>query len=143
MTIVIRVAHPEDFERICAFYLLNDYDSPINPGDTVILAEEGDQLCGAVRLLIEEDVLVLRGMTVAEPYQRKGIGTQMLEHVDQLLGNRECYCIPYTHLRDFYSQIGFQEIEPSLGPGFLAGRLALYGEQLGLNVIIMRRAGEE
>jgi N-acetylglutamate synthase-like GNAT family acetyltransferase len=142
MTVVIRVAQPEDFERVGAFYHLNGYDSPIHPEDMVVLAEDRNQLCGAVRLLAEEDVLVLRGMRVAEPFQRQGIGTKMLEAVGRLLGNRECYCIPYPYLRDFYSQIGFQEIEPSFAPDFLANRLALYRQQLGLNVMIMRRAGE-
>lgn len=139
--VVIRVAQPQDFECINAFYRLDGYDSPIDPEDVIVLAEDRNQLCGAVRLLAEEDVLVLRGMRVAMPFQRQGIGTKMLEAVGHLLGSRECYCIPYPYLRDFYAQIGFQEIEPSLAPDFLAKRLALYRQQLGLNVIIMRRAG--
>ena len=140
--IEIREAKPEDFDRVVAFYRFNDYAAPIDPANIVIVAVEEGQIRGAIRLVAEDGVLVLRGMRVAEPFQRKGIGTRMLEQADRLLGTTDCFCIPYTHLRDFYSLIGFEEIDPLLAPRFLSGRYAKYREQMGLDVIIMRRVGQ-
>ena len=77
-------------------------------------------------------------MRVAEPWRRRGLGTQMLHVVDAWLNGRDCYCVPYSHLPSFYSQIGFTEITPESAPPFLAARLNDY-KQRGLNVILMAR----
>jgi hypothetical protein len=63
----------------------------------------------------------------------------MLERVHELVGNMSCFCIPYTHLHDFYAQIGFEEINPRAAPRFLSARYTVYRQELGLDVIIMQR----
>jgi GNAT superfamily N-acetyltransferase len=80
----------------------------------------------------------LRGMRVAEEWRRHGIGSQILRAVADWLGKRQCYCVPYVHLVEFYSQIGFSEIAPVLAPAFLARRLAEYRGK-ALDVTIMAR----
>ena len=77
-------------------------------------------------------------MRIAEKWRRRGIGSQMLRFLDAWLGNRECYCVPYAHLVEFYGQIAFVEIAPAAAPPFLADRLAEYRRQ-ALNVTIMVR----
>ena len=86
----------------------------------------------------ENNTLVLRGMRVAAQWRRHGIGGQMLWAIAVWLGKRECYCVPYVHLVEFYGQIGFVEIAPASAPSFLAERLAEYRRR-SLNVTIMAR----
>ena len=78
-------------------------------------------------------------MRVAEAWRGKGVGRLILERVDSTLGNRQCFCIPYRHLGAFYAAIGFVEIEPTAAPEFLRARLAVYRQDLKLDVIIMAR----
>jgi hypothetical protein len=63
----------------------------------------------------------------------------MLRELSAWLGDRECYCIPYSHLVGFYAQIGFAEMAPVAAPAFLAERLADYRRRRGLDVVIMGR----
>jgi hypothetical protein len=63
----------------------------------------------------------------------------MLGRVHELVGNSGCFCIPYTHLRDFYAQIGFEEINLRATPRFPSACYTLYKLELGLDVIIMQR----
>jgi hypothetical protein len=62
----------------------------------------------------------------------------MLEAIAAWLGDRECYCVPYPHLVEFYAQIGFAVFEPAAAPAFLAERVAEYRRR-GQDVILMRR----
>ena len=105
---------------------------------TTWLAESTGQIVGIVRVAEEEGTLVLRGMRVAPAFQRRQIGTRLLQNIAGWLGQRECYCIPYRHLSGFYGQIGFVETDGGSAPEFLGERLADY-RQSGLSVILMRR----
>ena len=138
MSVTIRIAHANDFNRILAAYQAWDYSAGMVPDDIAWLAEVADELVGVVRIAPESGTLVLRGMRIAEQWRRRGIGSQMLRIVSAWLGRRECYCIPYTHLIDFYGQIGFVETPPAAAPQFLASRLEEYLRR-GLNVTIMAR----
>ena len=106
--------------------------------DTAWLAEIADELIGIVRIAPENGTLVLRGMRIAEQWRRRGIGSRMLRVLAAWLGNRECYCVPYVHLVEFYQQIGFIEIATAATPSFLAERQAEYRRR-ALNVTIMVR----
>jgi hypothetical protein len=59
----------------------------------------------------------------------------MLHVVAKWLSHSDCYCVPYSHLTAFYSQIGFEEIA---APPFLGARLKDYKDQ-GLDVTLMAR----
>ncbi len=102
------------------------YGGGLKAEDTVWLAEAASELIGVVRIAPEENVLVLRRMRIAEPWQRRGVGSKMLFAVAEWLASRECYCLPYAHLVAFYGQIGFVEISPAAVPSFLARRLTEY-----------------
>jgi uncharacterized glyoxalase superfamily protein PhnB/N-acetylglutamate synthase-like GNAT family acetyltransferase len=138
---IARKAHPEEFERIAAFYRDNDYRPAISPADVIVVAENAGALCGAVRICDERDVLVLRGMRVGKDMRRRGIGTHLLQAVEPVIGARECFCIPHRHLRSFYGRIGFVEVEAAEAPSFLRERCAEYRREYGLDVIVMRRPG--
>ena len=139
MTTRIRIAEPADAGRIRAAYAAWDYARLIAPDDTIWIAENGDELVGIVRIAREFGTLVLRGMRIAETWQRRGIGTQMLDAVDAWLGERKCYCVPYAHLGEFYGQIGFEIIEVDVAPLFLRGRIHEY-RRASLDVMVMVRA---
>ncbi|HXJ40980.1 MAG TPA: GNAT family N-acetyltransferase [Bryobacteraceae bacterium] len=136
--VTIRIAHSCELNRILAAYKNWGYGGGITPDDTAWLAEVATELIGIVRVAPECDILILRGMRIAEQWQRRGIGGQMLRIVAEWLGKRECYCVPYTHLVHFYGQIGFVETEAAAAPSFLALRLDEYTRR-SLDVTIMVR----
>ena len=138
MSVLIREAGPSDFARVREAYVRFDYERPVCAEDAIWIAEEGDEVLGVVRIASEEGVLVLRGMRVVDRMQRHGIGTRLLRAVEKWLGERECFCIPYTHLVSFYAQIRFEQIKPEAAPAFLAQRMRDYREK-GLDAILMRR----
>lgn len=134
----VRRARPEESERVAAFYRAEGYAAAVRPWDAPIIAEADGELCGVFRLCIENDVLVLRGMRIREDVRRQGIGTRMLRASVPIIGERDCFCIPYRHLCDFYGQIGFLEIDHAEAPPFLHERCAAYVRR-GLDAIIMHR----
>lgn len=136
----IRIAHIADLGRIVTAYESWGYKRGVSPSDTVWMAEADGELIGVVRIAPENGTLVLRGMRIAEPWRTRGIGSEMLCSLAVWLGDRECFCVPYSHLVAFYAKIGFIEIAPGTAPNFLADRLAEY-KATGLDVTIMRRPG--
>ena len=134
----IRIAGAAEAARIRSVYAALGYRREIDPLDTVWLAESAGAVAGIVRVSGEQGSLVLRGMRIAEPFRRQRIGTRLIQAIAEWLGDRPCYCIPYSHLTSFYGQAGFIEIEPGAAPRFLAERLADY-RRSGLEVLLMRR----
>ncbi len=134
----IRIARPDEYNRVLTAYAALGYRRTIDPADTVWLAENPEEAVGIVRVAAEQGTLVLRGMRIAEHARRQRLGTRMLHAIGEWLENRECYCVPYPHLAGFYGQVGFAVIEPTAAPVFLAERLANY-QRSGEDVILMRR----
>lgn len=140
MHVIRKLQHCES-PKLRAFYRENGYLSEIGPGHNCLVAEAGGVIQAALRLCWEEGCLVLRGMRVAEPFQRMGIGSELLHFAALEIGDNECYCIPYRHLDDFYAQVGFRRISSENAPDFLRMRYVIYIQQLDLDVILMRKAG--
>jgi predicted N-acetyltransferase YhbS len=136
--ITYRVATQGELPRVTAFYRENGYGATVSPGDCVLVAQGENQIVGVVRICKESDTVVLRGMRVTPSFQGRGIGTALLGEVSELIGQRECYCVPYAHLQAFYSRIGFHTVEPEQSPAFLAHRRDEY-EARGLDVVLMFR----
>jgi N-acetylglutamate synthase-like GNAT family acetyltransferase len=139
----INVVPNENRGRVLSFYARNQYDQAIAHDDILLIAEESGAIQGALRLCREEGLLVLRGMRVAKDYQERGIGRLLLRRAVDQLASQECFCIPHRHLRAFYQEAGFQEVDPATVPTFLADRLSKYRNRLGLDVILMRRGTEQ
>jgi GNAT superfamily N-acetyltransferase len=138
MAVTTRVATQDDRIRVREFYRQFDYAQHIHPEDTFVIAAQNGEICAALRLAVENGVLLLRGMRVAASHRRQGIGTQLLGAAAPVIGGRECFCIPHRYLILFYNQIGFVEIEPAQAPEFLRQRIVEYRENLGLDVVLMR-----
>lgn len=141
MSLSVRIAEPSDAPQIHAAYERWNYSHHLAPDDVFWLAEDTHELIGMVRIAYENGVHVLRGMRVAPQWQRRGVGTRILRSVALWLGKRECYCIPYRYLVQFYERAGFREVAPETGPTFLKDRLKDYRRH-GLDVILMLRSGD-
>jgi len=134
----IRITRPDEHSRVLSVYAALGYRRTIDPADTVWLAESAEDVVGIVRVAAERETLVLRGMRIAEHARRQRLGTRMLEAIAEWLGDRECYCVPYLHLVEFYGQVGFAVVEPADAPTFLAERVEEY-RRSGQDAILMRR----
>lgn len=131
-------ASPLDVRGVVELYREAGYGAPVEPGATLIVAKAGRRVVGVVRLCSEEQVTVLRGMQVKQGFQRQGIGARLLAACRPHLDRQQAFCLPYTHLLDFYSAAGFEVVSSAELPVFLAQRLASYLAE-GQQVLAMRR----
>ncbi len=138
MTIDTAVSSPDDLADIAALYADAGYRAAIDPADTLLVARAGGQLAGVVRLCTEEGVTVLRGMQVRPAFQRQGVGLALLAACGPWLERGPAFCLPYTHLVDFYAAAGFAPVHADALPDFLARRLSAYLAK-GQQVLAMRR----
>lgn len=129
-----------DLALVNDFYNEVDYGGVASPRDVVVVAANGDRIVGVVRICKENGILVLRGMEIAKEYQRQGIGTSMLQKVEEVLDQQECYGIPYDHLEKFYARIGFHFIDEKEAPPHLRDRIRSYrSKSNGKKYAIMKR----
>ncbi len=136
----ISVAGESELTEIEAFYASVGYTGGALPADTILVACDRERITGVVRLCEEFEHLVLRGMYVASDQQRSGIGQALLRELSSRVGTRECWCIPFTHLRDFYGRIGFAEVASRKAPRFLKDRHARYLKEGGDMIVMARPA---
>lgn len=122
------------------FYESVGYTGGVKNTDVVFIARKDDKIIGLARLCKEEGIFVLRGLYVAEDVRGGGIGTRLLQIVSDNVGNQDCWCVPYKHLYEFYSNVGFSDCRGSEVPAFLLKRCHDYILK-GMDVIIMKRPG--
>ena len=134
----IREGLPEELDRVRASYAEWGYTGGVSRADVVLVAESGGQLLGLVRRTREFETVMLRGMHVAPDFQRRSVGTRLLEAFVTALNGAECYCVPYAHLVDFYGRQGFELESIKNAPRFLTERLAQYRAK-GIEAVLMRR----
>jgi N-acetylglutamate synthase-like GNAT family acetyltransferase len=85
---------------------------------------------------------MLPGMRVKPEFQRQGIGAQILEEVQLVLEDQECFAMAYAHLENFYGRIGFRKIDKREAPAFLWERIETYRtENPQQEFILMRKSG--
>jgi predicted N-acetyltransferase YhbS len=137
----------QELSAIEAFYAQCGYRGDVAPDDIIVTATDGKRIVGVVRLCSEHGVTVLRGMEIAPGYQRQGIGTQMLDELDKLIGKKECWVIALVHLQTFYGRIGFRFIGELKAPPHLVSRIVSYrslnqAANNGKENIIMIRAAQ-
>ena len=136
--ITVRRADRSEWHRVETFYLERKYRGVLSPSAIVVVAERGPELIGLGRVQLEDGVLVLRGMRIDPRFQRRGVGTRILDRLVGDIGGQPCYCIPYTHLRGFYGRAGFVEVDLDAAPSFLRDRVFDY-RATGLDVLLMRK----
>ena len=134
----IRKAIVSEIPKVESFYELVDYKPGVNKSDFLLITELTGNIVGAVRLVQEQNELVLRGMMIHPDFQRRGIGSKMLKICAEHMGDQICYCIPYDYLEEFYNEVGFKKTEANQAPIFLQTRLNSYLND-GMDTIIMRK----
>ena len=135
---IIRQTKAIELSKVLAFYNTCNYGGGTTLNDVIVCAEQDGKILGVVRLCIENNILVLRGMQVDKQFQRQGIGKALLKHLNKIIGTQTCYCIPYGHLEHFYSSIGFEKIEEAHIPSHLLQRLHTY-KQKDQSMIVMKK----
>ena len=138
--VTIEVVQNEALAQVGAFYKTMRYGGGVSEADVTLAAKVDRRLVGAVRLCHEGGVIVLRGMQVDPAFQRKGICHFLLTHCIPYLDRGKAYCLPYSHLVEFYMQGGFILVPADSLPPFLAARLAAY-VSAGQRVLAMQRPG--
>lgn len=125
-SIRVTVAHADDREAVARLYAETAYTPHLGGTETLLIAELDGAPIGVLRLVDEYGQLVLRGMRVKAPFQRRGIGTSLLIHAQTEIGARSCYCLPFAHLVTFYSTICFRPVSDQFLPQFLLARAERY-----------------
>lgn len=127
-------------ERAAVLRLYHDcaYSGGMHPSDVVLVARAATDIVGAVRVCREQGTVVLRGMQVRAGWRGQGIGKRLLAAAIPHLDHAVCYCLPYSHLVDFYASGGFRVVGAGALPEFLRERLDGYVAE-GQNLLAMRR----
>lgn len=120
--------------EVCSPTML--FQATVNGREQVVMGTIDGEVVAVAKLALEEGVLVLRGVQIAEPWRRKGVGARLLSIVAARL-TEPCYVIPYAHLERFYARAGFRRIQENI-PQFLADRCAKYRSK-GDDVFVARR----
>ena len=138
LEIEIAVAHPVEYPALTKLYRSWGYNGEIGNDDRVYVATHQGCPIGLVRRTDDQGILMLRGMQVDPNFQRQRVGTRLLRAFVAELPTRECYCIPFSHLVEFYGEEGFEHYDESAAPAFLRERLVQYRAK-GYDVVLMRR----
>ena len=136
--LLIQLEKASGFPAAETMYRSVGYNHPIEADSQVVTASVAGQIVGVVRLVDEEGALILRGMMVTPAYQRKGLGAMMLRELEKHIGPRDCYCLPYGWLEEFYGLIGFKKISDDQAPPHLRARL-LENRKKYPQLIVMKR----
>ena len=134
----VELAVTADVSSVLRFYERVGHGGGVAENDRLLVVRSAGEVVAAVRLCDESSTLVLRGMYVSE--ERQGLGTRLLALASSEICSAECWCVPYAHLVEFYSRIGFSEANKASTPTFLKERCSTY-EKNGARVTIMRRPG--
>ncbi len=115
--------------QVDAFLIKNGGSGGSRETDLFFLAALEGEIIGSVRFCVEENAPMLRTMMIDEAARNHGVGSkllQMFQHYLNANSIRETYCLPYSHLLDFYAQIGFAPVAETELPAFLRERLVDY-----------------
>ncbi|MGF1718176.1 GNAT family N-acetyltransferase [Photobacterium chitinilyticum] len=120
------------------FYREQGYHSGWSHVERAFIATTNSEIIGSVKVEVRDGVSILRGMYITKEYQGKGLGTSFIKYIEPILNETVSYCMPFSHLSEFYGQVGFKSINPDGFPDFLAQRYQGY-ENRGYQIIAMRR----
>ena len=107
MTIAARAVRDEERSAVEAFYRPElKREVPLEAGQEVFAAREGDAIVAALRLCHEAGTLLLRTVVVAEDRRGRGIGRALLEHnpepseyeIREELSGNICRCTGYGRI---------------------------------------------
>ncbi len=110
--------------------------------DLFFIAYKDGHIAGCVRYCVDSKLPMLRTMMVAKEFRNNGVGRALLKAFEEYLDRhdvRNTYVLPFSHLENFYSSIGFQKVVGIQIPTYLKDRLELY-KSSGKQYICMIRS---
>ncbi len=122
------------------FYKKNGSKGTARKDDLFFVAYSENKIVGCVRFCVEEGTSMLRTMYVDSSYRKQGVGRILLEAFAKYLEKsdvRNVFCLPYTHLENFYGFINFMVVPTKEVPQFLIDRSTTYAKN-GTNTLYMR-----
>lgn len=141
--IVIKQVNGEDAKSaIDEFYKNNGSKGTARKEDLFFVAYSDNKIVGCVRYCVEEGTSMLRTMYVDSSCRQQGVGRILLEAFAKYLDKNKIgnvFCLPYTHLENFYGIINFKVVAPKEVPQFLIDRSIAYAKA-GTHTIYMRRS---
>ena len=112
MTIAIRQALIDEVIWINEKYneigfALSNFDN-----EHIAIAEIDGIPVGLGRIIfMENEVTELGGIYVFEHYRNQGIARHIVTYLmSKIAKNKKVYCVPFSHLEDFYCQFGFVKV---------------------------------
>lgn len=128
-----------ELERI-TFPLVNQFYKQVykkglaRKNDRVFVIKDKSIICSA-KLKQLDNALLLTGVACAPDYRGKGIASLLINKIRQLQ-QQPLYCFPYQHLRDFYTQLGFVQIETHLAPDVIRQKFENYSKNNPLLLMV-------
>lgn len=109
------------------FYKQSRYSSKAGRGEVIFVLKGQSGIVAAVRLEPKNNHwFFLRAMCVAPELRGQGIGTQLLNHMQDFLSRHSVYCFPFGHLQNFYEMAGFTLHSPDEVPSFIRDPFSRY-----------------
>ena len=146
--LTVKHAEPYSLPRVKKFYKTNNMRAQAPKGEVIFVVTQGTRLVAALRLspvsspnasasVIRASDFLLRSMCVSADMHRQGIGSYLLNQIQNKLNKMSCYCFPYTHLMDFYQSAGFVPVAEDVASDAIRERFQRYRNN-GKDVILMK-----
>lgn len=132
-----------DVESVLLFYANTTYrnTSSVDAKDEIVIAYHSNEIVGLYRLCHEADICVLRGFYVLEPYRGKGIGSLMLQKLNEVAKSKFVYLTCTKPRNSFYAKTGFN-IALNDVPSILQERLRNYNNP-EMNILLRLAENED
>ena len=139
--LTVKQAEPYSLPLVKKFYKTNNMRAQAPKDEAIFVVTHGTRLVAALRLNASpnssgEDYL-LRSMCVSAEMQRQGIGSYLLNQIQNKLNKMSCYCFPYTYLTDFYQSAGFVLFADDVAPDAIRERFQRYRNN-GKDIVLMK-----
>jgi len=108
------------------FFKKNGMRAQAPKGDLIYIATINNIIVAALRLQPVNSNYLLRSMCVAANHRHQGIGSALLQNLQNKLNQINCYSFPYRHLTEFYSRAFFQHCEVESAPEAIADKFKRY-----------------
>ena len=95
-------------------------------GDLIYVATLNKSIVAALRLNPVNSLYLLRSMCVQADMRKLGIGSALLQHLQHILSELQCYSFPYSHLQAFYERANFVTCEAESTPQAISDKFNRY-----------------